>query len=191
MIQNKIKKLNSAFTLVETLVAVSIFSLAVLALMVVLSDSVTSTSYAKKKIIAVYLAQEGIEYFRNIRDTYVLYQAANANGWDEFRLKVEACNVAGSDGCYFDDQGLDFLETDQPITNILVNECTGDCPYLLHDGVTGKYNYTVGESTDFSRKMLITNITDDEIRILSTVSWTQGSGEYQISFSENLFNWTK
>lgn len=185
------KKLNSAFTLVETLVAVAIFSLAVLALMVVLSDSVTSTSYAKKKIIATYLAQEGIEYFRNVRDTYVLYQAANMNGWDEFRLKVDACNVTTTEGCYFDDQGLDFLETDQPITGIAINECTGDCPYLLHDAVTGKYNYLAGEPTDFSRKMLITNITDDEMRILSTVSWTQGSGEYQISFSENLFNWTK
>jgi hypothetical protein len=31
----------------------------------------------------------------------------------------------------------------------------------------------------------------DEVRILSTVSWTQGSGSYSVTFSENLFNWVE
>lgn len=181
-----------AFTLVETLVAVSIFSVSVLALMVVLSNSIIATSYAKKKIIAAYLAQEGIEYLRNMRDTYVLYQTSTSDGWSDFKTKIVPCDGAETNGCYFDDQTLDFFNPTRPITDIIITECaTETCPYLLHDPVGGRYNYLTGAETDFSRKIIITNISEDEIEIVSTVSWLQGSGKYEIAFSENLFNWTK
>lgn len=81
----KIKKLNDGFTLVETLVAISIFSMSIIVLMSVLGGGISDISYAKKKMTAGYLAQEGIEYVRNMRDNYVLYTATTPYNWDEFK----------------------------------------------------------------------------------------------------------
>ncbi|PIZ86896.1 hypothetical protein COX93_02875, partial [Candidatus Nomurabacteria bacterium CG_4_10_14_0_2_um_filter_30_12] len=55
-------KAERGFTLVETLVAISIFTVSVISLMSVLSSGITGTKFANNKIIAGYLAQEGIEY---------------------------------------------------------------------------------------------------------------------------------
>jgi len=69
------------FTLVETLIAISIFSVSIVSMMSVLGGGVSDINYAKSKMTAIYIAQEGIEYVRNQRDNYVLY---NENGWEKF-----------------------------------------------------------------------------------------------------------
>src|SRR3989338_1314568 len=80
-----LKSKNEGYTLVETLVAVSIFSVSILGLLVALSQGLADTGYAKKKIAAAYLAQEGIEYIRNMRDTFVIYDAVGPQeGWTAF-----------------------------------------------------------------------------------------------------------
>ena len=60
------------FTLIETMVALAIFSVSVVSLIVMTSQGVANVSLAKNKLIASYLAQEGIEVVRNNRDS---------NGW--------------------------------------------------------------------------------------------------------------
>jgi Tfp pilus assembly protein PilV len=135
------KQKNNGFTLVETLVAVSIFTMSILGLLIVLSGGISDTSYAKKKIIASYLAQEGIEYARNMRDTAVLYNATSPQGgWNNFK----SANVS----------------------------------YPSND-------------SNFIRNVSMTPVNADEVRISSDVSWTQGSGNYNITFSEDLFNWVE
>ena len=77
----------SWFTLVETLVAISIFTVSLLGIMSVLASGVSNTGYAKGKMAAAYLAQEGIEYVRNLRDTDVIgYVDADGNsiGWSNY-----------------------------------------------------------------------------------------------------------
>lgn len=137
----KIKnKLFSGFTLVETLVAISIFTMSILGLMSVLASGISNTGFAKKKMQATYLAQEGIEYVRNQRDTFVLEKGGQA-GWEEFwntqsfTLPINATDFPG------------FVRT------------------LTKTG------------------------SGDEVTISSKVEWTQSSGNYEIIFSENLFNW--
>ncbi len=85
----KNNKLNKGFTLLETLVAVAIFTVSVLALLSVLSGGIASTNYAKRKIMATYLAQQGVEYIRNQRDNYVILNSDNPQaGWDDFTAAV-------------------------------------------------------------------------------------------------------
>jgi prepilin-type N-terminal cleavage/methylation domain-containing protein len=137
-----LKQTNKGFTLVETLVSISIFSMAILGLLSVLASSITNTTYAKQKMAADYLAQEGIEYMRNVRDTLVLYDPVNAqHGWDTFKVASMV----------------------YPITN----------PDFI----------------GFTRTITLTPVSSDEVRISSNVSWKQGSENYNITFSENLFNW--
>jgi len=137
-------KNNKGFTLVETLVAISIFTVSILGMMSILASGIADTNYAKQKITAEYLAQEGIEYVRNMRDTEVLYGDGNIDArWNRFRN-------------------------------------------------TPNINYpVVADFASFSREVWLdkSGLGQDEVKIYSRVSWTQGSGNYSITFSENLFNW--
>lgn len=189
-------KYNSGFTLVETLVATSIFTMSLLGLMFVLTDGIADSTYAKKKANAAYLAQEGIEYVRNIRDTYVLYSSSGAQaGWDAFVTKMTsagaACNTAN--GCYIDEQYLysHWNDNAQPMTGVSVIACGGTCAPLLYDSTNGKVSYISGTDSGFKRKITYTAVNANEVKITSTVYWTQGSGSYNLSFSENLFNWVE
>lgn len=165
----KRKHLVCGFTLVETLVAISIFTVSVLALMVILGQGVSDTGYAKKKMTATYLAQEGIEYIRNMRDT----SALSSVGWSDFTNNlIVSCSV----GCSFDSE----------IHNSVISCGNNSCQHLFYN--SGKYNYEKGADSGFVRFIRVDS-TKDEIKITSTVSWKQGSGTYSVSFSESLFNW--
>jgi type II secretory pathway pseudopilin PulG len=179
------------FTLVETLVAISIFSLSLIGLMNALGSGIADTNYAKKKITAAYLAQEGIEYLRNMRDTYVLYSATAPAGWTAFNAKLTAASCNGANGCYFDDQTLDFTNPNKPITNTAFYSCTGTCPLMSYDPTFAKYNYTSGSSSGFIRTIKTAQTNANETKITSTVYWGQGSGTYSVSLSESLFNWVE
>ena len=179
----KINKLSDGFTLVETLVAISIFTVSIMALMSVLAQGTADTRYAKQKIVATYLAQEGIEYIRNMRDTYVLYPATS-NDWNKFNAKLTPCNSGNE--CGFDSSKL---VTD----NAFIFKCSsGDCKLYIDNG---SYNTSVGTDSGFVRKIEANPILNNEgtiidgIKFFVTVSWTQGSGNKSIVFSESLFNW--
>ncbi len=183
---------NRGFTLVETLVAISIFTTSILAMLVLLSQSISNTGYAKRKVIATYLAQEGIEYMRNMRDTFVLYNSTSQFGWDQFNEKLGDGSCTNlPNGCYFDADNIDFENTDQPMTDVEFNSCGTSCPALLYDDGAGTYKYNIGINSGYRRKITASVISADETRIFSTVYWTQGSGTYNIVFSESLFNWVE
>ncbi len=182
----KTSKKNTGFTLIETLVAVSIFAGSILALVAVLSNNLADTQYAKKKVIATYLAQEGVEYIRNVRDAYVLYEASEGQGWRDFQTAISDCledeGNPGGGSCDFavDGGSVNFVP------------CVGgNCRQILYDDDTG-YGYQNGENSGFVRKIIgkqIGGIGSNEILIISTVYWTQGSGNYSVSLTDNLFNW--
>ncbi|MBP9714885.1 MAG: prepilin-type N-terminal cleavage/methylation domain-containing protein [Candidatus Pacebacteria bacterium] len=207
----KQKNNSSGFTLVETLVAIAIFTTSVVAMMVILGDSLSNLTYAKRKLTATYLAQEGVEYMRNLRDTYVLYSAPGEttnDAWNDFKANV--ISKCGSIGCTFNIDDLPssafIYPSDQPIIDIVLTTCTlannnVPCPYLYYDINTGEYNYVeipsnTHSNSGFRRRIRVEadNVAYpnvDEIRVISTVFWIQGSGIYETSFSESLFNWTK
>lgn len=172
-----LKKTNKGFTLIETLVSISIFTVSISALFTVLSVGISHTNYAKQKIIASYLAQEGIEYMRNMRDTYVLYSATTPNNWNNFKAKLAPCNAPN--GCSFN--------TVFP-HDVRVCNNPNDCKLYINNGGYDA-NFSSVES-GFIRKIWMTSDVN-EVKIYSNVSWTQGSGAYNISFSENLFNWVE
>jgi prepilin-type N-terminal cleavage/methylation domain-containing protein len=193
-------KFTTGFTLVEVLVAISIFTVSILALMSVLTQGIIQTNYAKTKIIATYLAQEGIEYMRNMRDTFVLYTdpLTGQTGWDAFNNKVAPpgntiCDQLNLNGCFVGDlAAADYSNPSKPMTTIAVTACGGTCPTLLYDGTTGKYSYVPGGiNSGYIRKIRVLKISANETKVFSTVYWKQSSGSYSVVFSESLFNWVQ
>lgn len=171
-------KLVSGFTLVETLIAISIFSFSIVSLMTFLSQGIFNTNYAKNKIIAEYLAQEGIEYVRNMRDTDMLYPV-NGN-WSAFTTEMNKCLVANT--CGFD-------VTVSPPSTML---CATHNACKVYTNSTNGY-YTINSSdvySGFTRTIQATVINANEVKIISSVKWSQGSGNYNITMTENVFNWS-
>ncbi|MES2416461.1 MAG: prepilin-type N-terminal cleavage/methylation domain-containing protein [Patescibacteria group bacterium] len=178
------KKNNNGFTLVETLVALSIFTASVLAMLIILSQGLTQTSFAKNKLVATYLAQEGIEYFRNTRDNHMLY---GTNGWDTFQ-KVLDQKCSQAEGCGFIDLSFPFDVNNDVFSCIDKN----NCELGLLEGKYSSLNFnpqTGNIDSGFRRVINTISYNKDTIHILSTVYWYQSSVEHSVSFSEDLFNW--
>ena len=187
------------FTLVETLIAVSIFSVSLVAVMAVLGSGISNTNSIKQKMTASYLAQEGIEYIRNMRDTYVLYSSSASTGWTSFNNKVFPACVGY--GCFVNADNLDYGDNTEPINDgvkvILISCNSANCSNGALSYINGKYGFS-GEDSGFTRKIIMTKIISpdgtinpNEVKVSSTVYWTQGSGPQSVTFSENLFNWVE
>lgn len=194
---NLIKIKQKGFTLIEALLAVSVFTISVVTLLSVLGSGIADTNHAKRKVIAVYLAQEGVEFMRNMRDTYMLYSAGTGWGSFEGRLLSASCD---SSGCFYNDTNLNYADQTEPITDnstVLLTTCTGGSACtngaLSYNSATGKYGIGSGGSwvaAGFTRKINVVVVNPNEIELTVTVTWTKGSGTYQTTLSENLFNWT-
>ncbi len=183
--------LNSGFTLVESLVAIFILTISITAMLVILSNNVSEIDQVKRKVVANYLAQEGLEYVRNMRDTYMLY-STTGTGWPDFVAKMQVCDSAfSSDGCYFDSGELFNYPSPQNIIQTPFIACTGSCPELNYNPTTLDYNYDpAGEKTSY-RRTINTAIFpgQEEMYVYVTVVWQVKGKQYQVSFGENLFNW--
>ena len=97
MNNKKFFKNKSGFTLLETLVAIMLFVIALSALLALVRDSVTSATYTKNDVVATYLAQEGIDYIRNVRDEMV-HVNPTAQPWTDFTTFIMSTSSC-STGC--------------------------------------------------------------------------------------------
>ncbi|HEY4714947.1 MAG TPA: prepilin-type N-terminal cleavage/methylation domain-containing protein [Candidatus Paceibacterota bacterium] len=178
-------KATQGFTLIETLVALAIFSTSIVALISVTGSGVANTNYAKNKFIASYLAQEGVELVRNIRDTNSLLLGP----WADF--------LGGSDGTKGVGKCISLIGCDIDPKTLTVSPCPNQngCPlfYDYTDTGDGFYTYPTGAtSSPFTRKITVTDVaqpSSEEVNITSTVSWNQGGATHRTSYSENLLNW--
>ncbi len=174
---------NKGFTLIETLVALSIFSLSIVALIVAAGQGVSNFQTIKARLTASYLAQEGVELVHNIRDTEM-----ETGSWASFigtSSPVANCFLnQNPNGCT-----IDAVYAPQ---NIDVQACTSSvCPFMKYDQFVG-YNHspTYPTNTVFRRTIALTLLPlNNEVEVKSTVSYTIGGTTSQIVMSEILTNW--
>lgn len=119
---------NKAFSLIETLVAVMIFSVAVMAVMGVLANGVSNINSVKKKMVASYLAQQGIEYVRNTRDTDIISATTALDGWGKFNgdLLNNSCMDVCPLSVWAEVNGLNYVPVSGFDTSITAKSTSAD-----------------------------------------------------------------
>jgi len=193
-------KKDSGFTIVEVLIALTIFSIAIAGVITAAVQGGLDVNKAKNRVVAGYLADEGLELVRGLRDTMVVQNAGfgAAHDWAGFLTAIDLCTHASGgtqQSCDIDAENT-AGSTPFPLpANIIGCVPLGSACPLYYD-THGYYTHvSVGAaSTSFSRGIHVTEIagsgtSTDEVHVVSTVSWYEGITQQSVSVSEDLFNW--
>lgn len=158
---------NKSFTLIEVTVAIFLVTVGVGGTFALIQQSISSISISSSRLVASYLAQEGIEIVRNIRDT----------NWLEQRT---APTIPWNDGLPAGDWAADYQ------TNDLTQSYAGN--FLNIDG-NGFYSYSSGETTNLKRKITITPQGSDILEISVKVEWSERGRNHDVEVINHLYNW--
>jgi len=168
------------FTLIETLVAISLLTIAIVAPMTLISKSLAAAYYARDQITAFHLAQEAIETVRHVRDHNILATAFGTPTDLLENIPIEAPFIVNTLNDYIDEVACS----------------SGTCPPVQTDPTSTFYGYGTGwTDTRFTRTVEAATVreeggTPQEIRVSVTVSWQTGSYQSRsITISENLYRW--
>jgi len=158
--------MKKSFTIIEALVAITIFTLGIIFLGVAISQNYSLAGQATERFVAIYLAQEGLEIVKNLRN----------ENW----LNQRTWNYNLNQGDYEADYN----------DNSLSNYSNRN---LRIDTSTGFYNYDTGTPTPFKRKISISYPAQDQIKVTVTVYWPKkgSGGQEQVSVAEILYNWNQ
>lgn len=171
------KNLNKGFTIIESLVAISILVFAITGAMTAVQSGLSSYIFSKEQISAFYLAQEAFEQVRNIRDENRL----NERHW------LAGLAELSTDPCYFAEAC-----TVSPVETSVATRCPaiGSCLKLRQDATSGFYGYNLAwPETIFRREVELSSINADEISARVTVYWSKGILNRQFKIRENILNW--
>jgi len=146
---------HAGFTLVETLVAIAVLLTSLTGPLFLAERSFIAATGSRDQMIATFLADEGIEYVRKVRDTNYL----SGNGW---LTQLSSCV---SNPCTID------------VANDLVSVCGGGtCLPLNFNSSTGLYNQSVitskNQPTIWRRQIQLTARTSTEYDVTSSVFFT-------------------
>ena len=162
--------------MLEMIVAVFILQVAIVGCYVAFSQIISTTMIISSRLTAAYLAQEGIEIARNIRDT----KWVKGESWDSIASYFDSKTCAT--GCEFD-----YTVATQGANPITSFKFYNSADYLKIDS-NGFYSYQPGNDTKFTRKMTITH-TSDTLTVLAEVMWADKGALHTFSAKEILYNW--
>jgi len=166
------------FTLIETLVAIAILMIAVAGPLVIASKGLYAALYAKDQSTATFLASEGLEILRNIKDDSMYEDVDPQTGFNA---------VFGSGGlfapCTSNAQCGVWMEGSGG-THQRVALCTNINACLMYQKSSGNshsYGYfnttsagSVYTPTLFTRSFYITQMKSDEYQVTVVVKWNEG-----------------
>ena len=191
--------MNRGFTLVETLVAVTLLSVAITAPMTLTTKSLAAAYFARDHVTAFHLSQEAIESVRHVRDHNILLTAlgtptdllagipdtvGGAFTVDTRNDSMTACTDTGT----YPPDGCPPLSTNGE----LYGYSTGG-EASCGEGVTPGTN-NCWAPTRFTRVVRASFVggSPDEVRITVVVSWRSGTFQSRsVTISENLYRWVE
>lgn len=154
------------FGLLETIVAIGILSMGAGAIVLLLVQSLATTSVSQSRLVAAHLSQEGLEVVRNIRDSNWIQGLS----WDDGIPASADLNV---------DYDSDKSDLD--------NKPDG----LSFDG--SFYTHSVSPNTSFERHLEISYPTDGEgiqfMKVKSIVRWSEKERDHEFIGETWLYDW--
>ncbi|HRH26476.1 MAG TPA: prepilin-type N-terminal cleavage/methylation domain-containing protein [Candidatus Paceibacterota bacterium] len=171
---------HKGFTLIETLVAIFIISIAIVATMSSAQRALQTSYYARDQVVGFFLADEAMEIVQNIRDS----NFKSGNHWLTGIIATDAAVNSESVFC------TDITTNSRQLK--LVG--TAGCPVdgRLYQTSAGKYtNVSTGNNiTIFKRQLSVKRISEQEIQITVSLKWKTGSmAEREFKFYKSLLNW--
>jgi type II secretory pathway pseudopilin PulG len=174
------EKRQKAFTLIEVLIAITVLIIGILSGFILVTKALYNVAVIKDRLTASFLAQEGIELTRQIRDSNFLRILDSEEESADWRDGL-------GDGTYIIESKVDSEES---IRLVPIEEDQNR--FLFYDNVLKIYNYDDnGEPTSFNRKIKITTISDDEIRVESIMQWKTRTIDFDLFVEDHLYNWMK
>lgn len=149
------------------MIAVTILAIALVASLALISKSVQSAVLSQNRLTASYLAYEGADLIRNIRD----------NNWENPNYPIL---VPWTDG-WSDCNNCEIDYTVNALSDV------GD-PYLKIDD-NDLYNYTNGVNTIFKRRISVSTVSGRERNISVSVVWNYRGIDYSEDIVGVLYNW--
>lgn len=197
--QNKFIK-NKGFTIVETMVAISILAIALTGPLSIVAQSLRSSYFARDQITAHYLAQEAIEYIRNRRDQNGLQQISSDNWLEGIKTSADGYALLN------EYNGSNILKANlvRTTNGYDLKKCTesGDevCPRLKFNPSDANRIYgddslgTAGADSIFTREVTLMKTPQDpdakkEIIVSVKVSWSTVTIHNSVTIDEHLYNW--
>lgn len=172
---------SAGFTLIETLVAVTILMVAIVAPMTLVSRSLAAAYYARDQVIAFHLGQEAIETVRHVRDHNILLTALGT--------PTDILEGIPVDQQFIVNTLDDTIDTAACIS--------GTCPPIQRDPTDTFYGYGSGwTDTRFTRSVFADVVAEDEnevpveVRISVQITWQTASFQTRsFIIRASLFRW--
>ncbi len=169
-IKNNSNRSNKGFTLLEVIFAMFVLLIGVLGVYILIQDNISKSRQSSFHLTAAYLAQEGVEIIRNLRDQNWL------KGKKEWDTGIGDCNGENFYQLQYDDSALGTCGNQDMHLKIINNQYYG-------------YRGT-GNVTPFIREIRIAHNGDDEIDVEVKVYWDyKGERKGPVTVKEKLYNW--
>lgn len=156
------KKHKPGFTLIETILAISVIGLVITAAASLTQNSLRIGRSSMNQFIAYHLAEEGLEIVRNVRDSNWLANRQWRYGF-------------AADGEYVIREGL-------PHTLEMVSDAS------LRFGLGEKIS--LGNNDEFERMITVDSV-ENSARITSTVTYTNAGEQKNVALVMDLTDWKK
>lgn len=172
------------FTLVETLVAITVVVTAMVGPLYAVQQSLNASRAAREQLIASSLAQEAVEYVRAIRDSNYLYvlRTGSARSW-LFGLDGTASSV----NCI---TATCVIDPTQDMQNAITRMPTPSPLYLSSQNL-----YTqaavVPTPTAYTRTVQLAPVSGSvtEMTLTVIVTWRSKNQTRNVTITERLHNW--
>lgn len=174
------QKNQGGFTIIEMIASVSILLFGILGVYAFFFPSLNITYNVANKLTAIYLAQEGLEVARNIRDNNFIKSVSDPNvEWSDGLID---CDL----GCQMDYKTGTFAETSaNQLRNFNPSEFL-----MVGPDIGNLYGYDPGSNTKFQRKITVTRGSGmDVLKVFVLVTWDYRGETQSFETGEYLYNW--
>ena len=196
MRHSKFKSLR-AESIIETIIAITVIIIGSSAAIGMTRSALTGNENIGQKMVAMNLAEEGIEGVKNIRDTnYLRFSSDPDTCWKSLMVNSTATSSNCStteirDGTYYLTRDLITnlyawgLSTSA--TNRQVYSYAMDSTHLLYAQKSASSSYT-STATIYYRTLTVENMSADAFDLTVTVTWTEDAISKTLSLTRKIAN---